>query len=273
MWRNCWGQYWLRYVVVAPRCYYILSLGKCKLGRMELCKLEWNFKFLQKALWIYLRRISFHLWKFSLYSLCIQEHFNVKILCFLSTLLKPPSVKLLHNVSCYIFAHLFPPIGRFPAFVLVPEEQDLELMLVMLSKLFWKQRVIWKLLPFLPAIIASCAKVLILLKTFFTVSQKLLLSWSFLLYEICTPDTLIHSLLTSKDFIPQSGTLTLSRTPIPAIPHLMKLGKRNRKANSSLLKQLWWNWCLLKRMWYCPHMWYRSIHDQKFSNHVYFYLF
>ena len=73
-----------------------------------MCKLEWNLKFLPKALWIYLRGISFHSWKFSLYSLCTQEHLYVEIFCFMSTLFKLPSVKLLHNVSCLIFARLFP---------------------------------------------------------------------------------------------------------------------------------------------------------------------
>ena len=33
----------------------------------------------------------------------------------------------------------------------------------------------------------------------------------------------------SKHFIPQSATLTLFRTPIPAISHLVKLGQSPRK--------------------------------------------
>ena len=71
-----------------------------------MCKLEWNLKFLPKALWIYLRGISFH--SFSLYSLCIQEHRNAENLCFMSTFFNPPSVKLLRSVLCFIFARSFP---------------------------------------------------------------------------------------------------------------------------------------------------------------------
>ena len=72
-----------------------------------MCKLEWNLKLLPKALWMYLRGISFHSWKFSLYSLCIQEHLNAENLCYMSTFFNPPLLKLLHNVSCFIFARLF----------------------------------------------------------------------------------------------------------------------------------------------------------------------
>ena len=84
------------------------KLGKVQTRSDGMCKLEWNFKVLPKALWIYARGISFHSWKFLLYSLCIQEHFNAEILCFMSTLFKSPSVKLLHNVSYFVFARLFP---------------------------------------------------------------------------------------------------------------------------------------------------------------------
>ena len=73
-----------------------------------MCKLEWNLKFLPKALWIYIRGISFHSWKFSLYSLCIQDHLNAENLCVTSTFFNPPSLKLLHNVSCFIFVRIFP---------------------------------------------------------------------------------------------------------------------------------------------------------------------
>ena len=54
-------------------------------------------------------------------------------------------------------------------------------------------------------------------------------SWSFLLYEICTPYTLIHSLVRSRYFIPESATLTLFRKPNPAISHLVKLGRSPEK--------------------------------------------
>ena len=64
---------------------------------------------------------------------------------------------------------------------------------------------------------------------FFTVSQKFLSSCSFLLYEIYTPNILIHSLVRSRHFMPQSATLTLFRMPIPAISHLVKLGQSPEK--------------------------------------------
>ena len=74
---------------------------------------------------------------FIVYSLCIQEYFNAENLCFMSTFFNPISVKLLHNVSCFIFARLLP-YRKFFVFVLVPQKKNLELMLVMLSTLFWK---------------------------------------------------------------------------------------------------------------------------------------
>ena len=128
MWRNCCGQCWWRWVVVTPRSCYTRSLRKCKLDRMECV----NWSETSKALWIYVRGISFHSWKFSLYSLCIQEHFNAEILCFMSTLFKSPSVKLLHNVSYFVFARLFPHRKVFCIY-LVPQGQNLQLMSCYLS--------------------------------------------------------------------------------------------------------------------------------------------
>ena len=46
---------------------------------------------------------------------------------------------------------------------------------------------------------------------------------------ICTLNTLIHFVLRSRHFIPQSATLTLFRTPIPAISDLVKLGRSLEK--------------------------------------------
>ena len=44
----------------------------------------------------------------------------------------------------------------------------------------------------------------------------------------------MHSLLRSKHFIPQKATLTLFRTPIPAISHLVKLGLSPEKPKNEL---------------------------------------
>ena len=65
-------------------------------------------------------------------------------------------------------------------------------------------------------------------------SQKCLLSFSFFLYEICTPNTLIHSLVRSKYFIPHSATLTIFRTPTAAISQLVGSGEVQRETEKRI---------------------------------------
>ena len=102
----------------------------------------------------------------------------------MSTLLKPPSVKFIHKTCFILPTHI--PTGRFSVFVLVPQEQNLELMLVMLSILFWKLYVIWQLLKFqwqlshapkFYNIFFLCHKTFFRLEAFYYMRYVLLIFW------------------------------------------------------------------------------------------------
>ena len=114
-------------------------------------------------------------------------------------------------------------------YVLCLQEQNLELMLVMP----WRYNTKYTILK-----IASVLKIVIfpssdktshtprfynIINAFYRVT-KIFILLKLSLYEICTPNTLMHSLVRYRHFIPQSATVTLFRTPIPAISHLVKLG-------------------------------------------------
>ena len=185
-----------------------------------MCKFERNL-FLPKASWIYLRGIGFHSRKFLFYSLCIHEHFNAKILCFISTLFKLPSANHFGNRSDFR--------------IVIFGSSDNSLMHQ----------------SFLP-----CHKNFVVLI-------------SFLLYEICTPNTLNTFFSKIKTFHTTECHIKNFQGAYSCYFAFSDI----RTKSTETWKQLWWNWYPVKRMLYRVHTRYISIHDRKFSNHEYFYLF
>ena len=107
--------------------------------------------------------------------------------------------------------------GRFSVFVLVPQEHNFELMLVILKYIILEIARDLKIV-FFPSS-DNCHMRQRFITLCFLSWHKNFFSLEGFLYVICTPNTLIHSLVRSKHFIQQSATLTLFRTPIPAISH------------------------------------------------------
>ena len=143
----------------------------------------------------------------------------------MSTLFKSPSVKFLHNVSCFIFSLLFShwkvfcicfSSSRTEIGINVSNAKDIILEIAIAPKLYNI------------SLFYRVTKIFIVLE----------------LFIICAPNILIHLFVRSKHFTPQSILLTLFSlsTPIPAISQLVKLGtspgSSTLKINSSLLKQL-----------------------------------
>ena len=144
----------------------------------------------------------------------------------MSTLFKSPSVKLLHNASCFIFSLLF---SHWKVFCICFSSSRTEFGINVSNA---KDTILE---------IAIAPKLYNIISLFYRVTKIFIVLELFI---ICAPNILIHLFVRSKHFTPQSTLLTLFSlsTPIPAISPLVKLGTSPGssilKTNSSLLKQL-----------------------------------
>ena len=139
---------------------------------------------------------------------------------------KPPSVKLLHNVSCFNFARLFPHRKTFGIYF-SSSRTEFGIIISNAKYTILKITSDLKIVFFPSSDKCLMRQSFITLQIFFSMSQNFYRPEAVKL--ICTLNTLIHFVLRSRHFIPQSATLNLFRTPIPAISDLVKLGRSLEK--------------------------------------------